>query len=197
MNSKMPIAIAFLGCFLLGGCAHIGVSSESHIKSLESFLPLSVGNEWVYSTSFQGQPQADLTVSIVKEEDGYFYDDRPSPSRLRFDRQGLRDGEIRYLLKLPVAKGQKWMSVADVKTVERYQIEAVGQDVTVPAGTFRDCVIVRLEVRLDAQRTMQNHMVFAPNVGIIEISTALQTGTDLHEQSRLKLKNYHLVTSGH
>jgi hypothetical protein len=195
MNGKISVCGIVLLCLLVvESCAHVGASADNRSRyPIESFMPLAVGNQWIYTTSFQRQPQADLKVSITKEEGGYFYDDRPSPSRLRFDGSGLRDGEIRYLLKNPLARGQKWMSVADVKTVEHYEIEAIGQDVRVPAGTFSDCVIVRTEVKLDRRRAMLNYLVFAPSVGIIEIRTALKTDADLHEQSMLQLKSYHLT----
>jgi hypothetical protein len=195
MNCKiLACGIVPLWMLSIGACAHVGTGADTKTRyPITSFLPLAVGNEWIYATSFQGQPQADLKVSITKEEGGYFYDDRPSPSRLRFDSAGLRDGEIRYLLRSPLLQGQKWMSVADIKTVEHYEIEATGRTIRVPAGDFRDCLIVRMEVKLDGRRAMLNSLAFAPNVGIIEIRTLLKTGADVHEQSTLQLKSYHLT----
>ncbi len=197
MKCKIPVyGMMSLGLLFVHACAHVGIGADTKVRyPIESFLPLAVGNEWIYATRFQAQPQADLRVSIIKEEGGYFYDDRPSPSRMRFDTVGLRDGEIRYLLKRPMMRGQKWMSVADVKTVEHYEIEATGQEVRVHAGVFGDCVIVRMEVKLDKNRAMLTYFTFAPAVGIIEIRTILKTGADLHEQSTLQLKSYQLTTT--
>ena len=69
--------------------------------------------------------------------------------------EGLRDGAKRYLLKAPLTEGTEWMSVADLNTVERYRIIDVDRKVTVPAGVFAACVVVRMEVRMKEKRGMQ------------------------------------------
>jgi hypothetical protein len=192
-----------VGVLLLGwmfGCAHgtQGVEETSRKENqerLEVFVPLSVGNSWTYGTTFQEIAQPDMTVAIVKEENGFYIDNQRSPSRLRYDGEGLRDGSVRYLLKSPLKEGEKWMSVADVRTVERYEIIAANREMRVPAGVFRGCVTVRMEVRLDDKRSMINEMSFAPNVGIIEIRTQLKDGAKNIQQSLLVLKSYQLNTN--
>ena len=86
----------------------------------------------------------------------------------------------------------RWMSVADVKTVEHYEILEAGVEVTVPAGVFRDCVVVGMEVRMSAEQSMQNRMVFAPDVGIIQIQTELKDRGKVLPQSQLVLKRLEL-----
>jgi len=162
---------------------------------LGRYLPLQVGNRWVYQTSFQGQPQPELVVKIVAQEGSAFLDDRPTPSRYVIDGEGIRDGARRYLLKLPLKRGNRWMSVADVRTVEHYEIVAENSRVRVPAGEFSDCVVVRMEVRLDQKRAMRNYMSFAPDVGIIEISTVLIDGEREIPQAHLQLKEFSLQPS--
>jgi hypothetical protein len=158
--------------------------------SLNSYYPLAVGNSWVYSTAFREQAQPDLSVSIVKSEKGYFFDNRPQPSRLKFDGVGLRDGTVRYLLKGPIEKGNKWMSVADIRTVEHYEIVDVAKTVKVPAGVFKDCVLVRMEVRINEKRSMENYMTFAPGVGIVKIQTKVKKGAEEMIQTSMELKKY-------
>lgn len=178
---------------VVAGCAHVEtVDTKKAVASarLEEYYPLSVGNCWTYATSFQKQAQPDLKVCIVKEEDGFFLDNRPVPSRLRFDAAGLRDGKVRYLLKAPLEEGQKWMSVADVRTVEHFQIEAVGKKVKVPAGVYKDCVVVRMEVRISESNSMINRMTFAPGIGIVEIRASLKKGAEHLPQSVMQLKKY-------
>lgn len=196
MNGHIRIGpmgwVAILAAGLGTGCAHVesGGSTRQAAHPLEDYYPLAVGNCWTYATSFHGQPQADLTICIQGREKGFFIDDRPAPSRLKFAPDGLRDGGVRYLLKTPLEPGTRWMSVADVRTVERYEILAVDEDVRVPAGHFRDCVVVRMEVRMDDQHVMRNLMTFAPGVGIVEIRADLKKGAELIPQSRMRLKKF-------
>jgi hypothetical protein len=188
MKSVYPVLL-----IVIAGCSHVEtVDTKKAVAAaqLEEYYPLSVGNCWTYSTSFQNQAQPDLKVCIVKEEDGYFLDNRPAPSRLRFDATGLRDGQVRYLLRAPLEEGQKWMSVADVQTVEHYQIEAVGKKVKVPAGVYKDCVVVRMEVRISEANSMINRMTFAPGVGIVEIRASFKKGAESLPQSVMQLKKY-------
>ncbi|HOX46359.1 MAG TPA: hypothetical protein PK668_22340 [Myxococcota bacterium] len=179
-----------LGAVGLGACAHGPATPEGPTAShpLEAYMPLAVGTRWVYGTTFQGQPQPDLEVVLVREEGGFFLDNRPTPSRFRFDAEGLRDGATRYLLKAPLTQGLKWMSVADLKTVEHYEITAVERKVSVPAGVFDGCVTVRMEVRLDERRAMRNDMTFAPGVGMVDVRVSLLDGAKELPQSRLVLK---------
>ncbi|MBN2498848.1 MAG: hypothetical protein JXR96_29925 [Deltaproteobacteria bacterium] len=153
-------------------------------------MPLAVGNRWTYETSFQQQPQADLSISIVALKDGCFLDDRPEPSRLRFDGEGLRDGNVRYLLKAPLVEGTKWMCVADVRTVEHYEIVSAHRKVQVPAGVFEDCVTVRMTIHINETRSMFNEMTFAPGVGIVEIRATLRDGKNDLPQSHFRLKRF-------
>ncbi len=190
---------ASVGCFCLlfgaiwfGGCAHStgGQGAAGGAVDLATYMPLAVGNQWTYATSFQGQAQPDLTVKIAAKQGPYFLDDRKPASRYVFDAEGLRDGAKRYLLKLPLAEGTEWMSVADLNTVERYRIVDAARKVQVPAGVFDDCVVVQMEVRMQAQRAMRNEMTFAPGVGIISIKTTLLDGAKSFDQSSLELKTY-------
>ncbi len=186
----IPLALT-LG--ILSGCAHgPGQSDERSRPELERYLPLRVGNQWTYQTHFQGQQQPDLTIRLVAEQNGYMLDNRPQPSRYRYDAEGLRDGNERYLLKRPLEKGTAWMSVADLNTVERYRIVDVERRVQVPAGVFEDCVVVRLQVVMPGERMMRNDMSFAPDVGIVEVRTVVLEGKREIPQSHLELESYAL-----
>jgi hypothetical protein len=182
----------FLLLMVIAGCSHVETvdTTRTATAQLEEYYPLKVGNCWTYGTSFQNQAQPDLKVCIVKEEKGFFLDNRPVPSRLRFDATGLRDGQVRYLLKAPLEEGQKWMSVADVRTVEHYRIEAVGKKVKVPSGVYDDCVVVHMEVRLSEEKSMVNRMTFAPGIGIVEIRASFKKGAERLPQSLMQLKKY-------
>ena len=179
--------------FVISGCAHVDENKKSSaVGSVAEYYPLAVGNSWTYTTTFLEQDQADLVVSIVKEENGYFIDNRPTPSKLKFDGIGLRDGSIRYLLKGPVTKGNKWMSVADVRTVERYEITGIDEKIKVPAGVFDKCVKVEMEVKMTETRSMVNQMIFAPGVGIVRIKTHMKEGAKQVPQTMMALKTYQI-----
>lgn len=178
-------------CFV--ACAPSGeVKRSENAKSLAAYFPMAIGNSWVYATEFQGQPQADLTVSIVRKEGGYFLDNRPKPSRFGIDGEGLRDGTKRYLLKTPLTEGTEWMSVADLNTVERYRIVDTRRKLRVPAGVFADCVVVQMEVRMEGNKALRNLVVYAPGVGIVDIRVLLRDGKKLLPQSHLQLKKFDL-----
>ncbi len=193
----LPVCLLVVSmAFYLVACAHGDASTKAGRELQDDpsiFLPLAIGNQWTYGTSFRQQQQPELTVRIVREQDGLFVDDRPTPGRMRFDGVGIRDANTRYLLKGPLKQGTKWMSVADVRTVERYEIESVGVKIRVPAGVFSDCVTVKMEVRMTNSRSMVNRMTFAPHVGIVEIRTALQDGSKTIPQSRMVLKAFALA----
>ncbi len=186
---------------LLGGlaCAHRGSEPGGGVdrggKTLADYFPLAVGNSWIYQTDFQGQPQAELEVKLVKQEEGAFVDDRPVPAHYLIDAEGIRDGARRYLLKYPLRKGTRWMSVADVRTVEHYEIVADDKKVSLPAGEFSGCVVVKMEVRMDSNHTMRNYMTFAPGVGIAEVYIVLRDGQREIPQARLRLKSFSLQPS--
>lgn len=190
MKAVAWIPLALAGAVLFG-CAHGPERTDGRTGAeLERYLPLQVGNRWTYQTRFQGQQQPDLTIRLVAEKNGYVLDDRPRPSRYRYDAEGLRDGNERYLLKRPLEKGNAWMSVADLNTVERYRIVDADRRVRVPAGVFEHCVVVRLQVAMPGERMMRNDMTFAPDVGIVEVRTVVLEGKREIPQSHLKLASY-------
>jgi len=181
---------AILSLFLASCAANSALLVEKRARQAADYYPLRTGTCWSYTTSFQGQKQPDLNVCLIRDEQGTFIDDRSPPSRLRQDDQGLRDGSIRYLLKEPLEVGNKWMSVIDVRTVEKYEIVDTASKVSVPAGTYDHCVVVRMEVRIDATRALINHMSFAPGVGIVRIDIQLQNGAQFIPQSRFDLQSF-------
>lgn len=189
---RSRLCLVLLLANISASCGHTDVVRSDGAAPVrpDDYYPLAVGNCWTYTTSFQGQAQPDLKVCIVKEENGYFFDNRPVPSQLRFDAVGLRDGKIRYLLKAPLEEGAKWLSVTDVQTVEHYDIEAVGKKVNVPAGVYKDCLVIRMEIRMTDNRSMINRMTFAPGVGIVEIRTSFKAGAKQLPQSIMQLKKY-------
>jgi hypothetical protein len=191
LNQNSIIGMSFC-LILLSNCAHLSENTANQPEDLDSYFPLKIGNCWTYTTWYQTQAQADLKVCIQKIQDGFFIDNRPRPSRWKIDLDGIRDGSTRYVLKTPIQKGNKWMSVSDVRTVERYEILEVDKRVELPAGIFKNCVVVRMEVKHNETDSLINRMVFAPGTGIVEIRTELSKDGKLFPQSLFELKSIQL-----
>lgn len=137
------------------------------------YYPLAVGNEWTYRDESPGlrQPPPSRTVRIVsRTKDGYFKDsDR---GELRADPDCVHD-RSRRLLCAPIARGNGWTSVVSVSSTEKYEIAAVGETVTTPAGRFEGCVRVRAVNRAGPGTELVLETAYAPGVGPVRIETFL------------------------
>lgn len=137
------------------------------------YFPLAVGNEWVYRDESPALPPerqgTRRTVRILERTaDGYFRDsDR---GELRADPDCVHD-RARRLLCAPLAAGKGWSSVVSVSSTERYEIAAVGEAVTTPAGRFEDCVRVRAHNRAGPGTDHVLEITYAPGVGPVRIET--------------------------
>jgi hypothetical protein len=134
---------------------------------VKALFPLAVGNRWSYRVSFLGASQ-DLTVSIVGG-DGYIFQDSRG-QRFRVDSGGLRDDQ-RYLLHLPLDRGQKWSAVIDIAHTEFYEVVDVGTTTEVPAGSFAGCVRIQASTRESPQHILIAEQTYCPNVGLVRVVT--------------------------
>jgi len=134
-----------------------------------AFFPLAVGNAWTFlDRSPQQAAGSRRTIRIVSRDgDGYYVDDQRNA--LRADPDCLHD-RARRLLCRPIAPGQGWSSVVSPSVTEHYEIAAVGETVTVPAGTFRGCVRVRSHIRAGAVGQIAE-LTYAPGVGPVKLET--------------------------
>ncbi|WP_256560379.1 hypothetical protein [Myxococcus dinghuensis] len=179
---------ALVATLLLGGCARrVEVEPEPQAAqgSVSDYYPLSVGNRWTYRVN--GRDDKQVTVEILKQEDGYFHDNQGG--QLAVDAYGLRDPK-RYLLRGPLAQGHAWTNVVSVSSTERYQILRAGGACDVPAGTFPSCLQVEARNRVDAQATLVNTFTFAEGVGMVRLETVVETDGKRIPQTRLELTRY-------
>jgi hypothetical protein len=168
------------------GCATQRSAAGRGAPDLSTYLPLAMGNTWIYERDHLGAT-GEERVEIVREERGYFVDTRGNA--LQVDAFGVRDSN-RYLLRHPVEAGSQWTNVVSVSSMERYKILDAGYTCDTPAGTFRDCVRVESQNRIDADRTLVNEMTFAPGVGIVRVSLFLQEKGRRIPQGGLALKSF-------
>ncbi len=180
-------------CALPGaGCAAREVRPAEGAPPTADYLPLAVGNTWIYERDLLGE-KGEHTVRLVREEDGFFYDEQGNA--LAVDAFGVRDPK-RYLLRHPVEAGREWTTVVSVSSMERYRILDVGFRCEVPAGTFTGCVRVEARSRIDADRSMVNQITFAPGVGMVRFDFSLDAKGERIPQGRMVLKAFEPARGG-
>jgi hypothetical protein len=172
-------------------CARAPAAPPPRAEGPAAYFPLALGNEWVYRDESPALPPGrqggTRTVRILERTgDGYFRDSERG--ELRADRDCLHD-RARRLLCGPIAVGTSWTSVVSVSSIERYEIAAVGEEVTTPAGRFRACVKVRGHNRAGAT-DLVNEITYAPGVGPVRIETFAVVDGKATPQFRALLQSY-------
>ncbi len=179
--------LALCALFLLAGCATTsGTAGPAAKHRVAELQPLAVGNSWTYVGKMMGQP-LERTITITGFKDGFYVDD--ANGRLAVDGEGLRDDK-RYLLKEPLRQGATWTSIVSVASTERYEVIDAGFTVSVPAGTFSDCIQVRGINRIDKMRELRTDWTYAPGVGIVRLATTAKVGDKELPQGVLELREF-------
>ena len=140
--------------------------------------------------------------------------------RIDADEQARLDRNPRVVLKLPVAVGANWMVPTDPfviapklemgmgttkmpKVLMSYSVEAVGETVTVPAGTFKNCARVtgngNMNLYLDGVQGFRdipivNREWYCQGVGLVRVerSELLQSAYYSSGQIRMELTAFKL-----
>jgi hypothetical protein len=186
VRTLLPLAALALAC------ARAPAPPPARPQTPADYFPLAVGNEWVYRDESPALPAdrrgATRTVRILERTaDGYFRDNERG--ELRADPDCLHD-RARRLLCAPIAPGNAWKSVVSVSSTERYEIAAVGETVTTPAGTFGGCVRVRAHNRASPTTDHVLEITYAPGVGPVRIETAAVVNGKVTPQVRAVLERY-------
>jgi hypothetical protein len=176
----------------LVACAHAPAPGAGPSRAPARWFPLAVGNEWTWEDQSPQLP-ADRrgtlrTVRITERTADGFYRDNER-GELRAEADCVRD-RVRQLLCAPLRVGTSWKSVVSVSSTERYEIAAVGEAVTTPAGTFKDCVRVRAVNRAGAGTDLVNEITYAPGVGPVRIETFVVKDGAAAPQLRALLRSY-------
>lgn len=198
---SIVLVVFFLGAGLLLGCSHSknarkssASSSSTHevgpfgTRAASVYMPLNLGNSWVYDRFFLGE-EGVLKINIVsRDKEGFYVDNKGG--RFKLTSMGLRDIN-RYMLLAPLEKGGRWDAQVTVNISEHFEIIADNETITVPAGSFEHCLIVRSVTMAPGRGKMVNMTTYAPNVGMIRVETLIE-----NEQGRssrqmlLDLKSY-------
>lgn len=151
------------------------------------YYPLAVGNVWTYEVKLLGETRQIEVTTLRKNADGFVEDS--TGAQFMADSYGVRD-QKRYLLRNPIAAGTKWTNVVSVSSVESYEITGAGQPCEAPAGKWDNCVVVESRNRVEEGTVLVNEMTFAPGVGIVALSTVLESNGKRIPQSTLALLKF-------
>jgi len=179
MNPKRILrALPFILLALVAGPAWGKLFHLDPRRDAASFFPLAVGNRWVYVDS-TGTEHEEILSDHIGE---FFYNPRTRLGTAH-DPEGVRQaifykGVPRsswFILKVPLRVGAIWTS-EDLL----YEITNTHKTVLVRAGTFRNCLEVRIRHRREFVTNREKGAVeavltitFAPGVGPVEWRTTI------------------------
>jgi hypothetical protein len=192
--SPLLRALAVAAALAAAGCAHVPAGPATPAPGPAAYFPLAVGNEWTWEDQSPQLPPERRgvlrTVRITERTaDGFFRD--TERGELRAGPDCVRD-RVRQLLCAPLVAGTTWKSVVSVSSTEKYEIAAVGERVTTPAGTFSGCVRVRAVNRASAGAELVNEITYAPGVGPVRIETFVVKDGAAAPQLRALLRSYRI-----
>lgn len=158
-------------------------------QRIQDYYPLQVGDRRVYRIQYNRFKTIQRTIQITHKKGNSFYDNQRGSYTI--DSYGLQANKLRYLLKYPLRKGKKWLSVTGVTSVERYQIIDTNRTVTVPAGTYPGCIVVRSREKVGPGRFLEAMHYYAPQIGPVKITTVVQQNNRRLPQWKLELVAYY------
>lgn len=173
----------------VSACATSGEATKKTeaTQTAAEFYPLAVGTVWSYEVKLLGETRQIEVTTLRKNDDGYVEDS--TGAQFLVDSFGVRD-QKRYLLRNPIVAGTKWTNVVSVSSVESYEILAANQPCDAPGGQWEGCVIVESRNRVQEGVVLVNEMTFAPGVGIVRLSTVLESNGKQIPQSTLALVKF-------
>ena len=190
----MRVVLLSFAFIVLAACASTPAVEKQGARSSREYVPLAVGNTWVYAVTPSPPDKPTDEVKILdKDQKGFFVDSKGGTLAPRTD--GIFDGK-RFLLQDPIVEGHEWMAAPEPTVVEKYVIKATGVSLSVPAGNFSDCVDVesKLEVR-NPQNGQPGVLTvtwtYAPGVGLVRLVQSFKPG-ELPEQvvARMELVSF-------
>jgi len=162
-------------------------AAEKDTNETEKYYPLDIGYTWIYKGKFLGQP-VDKKITIEKKDGSYFVDN--TGAMLKHDRDGLRDNK-RYLIKTPIKKGNKWLSILSSQSTEHYEIVQTDIKAKFKNEIIKNCIKVRSTARIDASKDMVIEWIYAPDIGMLNLSSyILKNKKDWEPQGNIELVDF-------
>lgn len=178
-------------------------ASVAHGQDKTNYMPLKVGNKWVYKVDFGGQ-NLSITQKVTKIEKKNGQDVASVESDVngqtiaeqtasndkgvfRYSFQGMPVDPPVQALKLPVKKGETWDAKFKIQDQEqKATMKTEGEeDVTVPAGKYK-AVLVSADMELMGQKITIKSW-FAPGVGIVKQTFGFGGATGTSELEKVEL----------
>lgn len=166
---------AWLLCAALAACSHASpgaVVRSDAAPDPTAYFPLAVGNEWTWidrsPQAGAGEPKRRTVRIVSRDADGFFVDDARGALKAA---HGCIQDRVRRILCAPFDLDRSWSSIVSETSTERYQIAATGVSVTVPAGSFEGCILVKARNRAGPDAEVLLETTYAPGVGPVRIET--------------------------
>ncbi len=131
-------------------------------RRLASYYPLAVGNEWHFVTTYADTGEVKRHVERIRgrKEKTFFFEH--GETIIHMTGSGLVNANGVFILRYPFRQGYTWE-----QSGIRLVYSGVGVTVTVPAGTFTECVEVTWYSTKD-DRDYVSKCTYAPNVGPVK-----------------------------
>jgi hypothetical protein len=191
-----PLLVVVVSSLLFASCATTQETASGPGLRVKDYYPLALGRSWTYRISPAMADRTEGEITVISEQDGVF--SLNVGGKLSAYATSISDGK-RILLEEPLEVGHTWVAVPDPAAVERYTIVATGVEKRVPAGTFPDCVQVRIveDVRDPAGNKGQlvGVWTYARGVGPVHfVQTVSVGGGPPQETAEYKLLQYSTAT---
>lgn len=205
-KAVLSLAVIIIIAAIISSCAPAVKAPEEQVPvakdDISLYYPLKVGNEWIYDG--EGNEYASYTQKVTYSKDNKFQvmidnggtrsaniyaikDDALVHTYMEgevYDEKNVLDIEENFdetIIKLPVEVGNKWVS-----SENSYEIIDINASVTVPAGTFQDCIVIK-EVYKD--KTAYRNYYIKKGVGLVKSEYKTNDGFTVSSL----LKSYKLV----
>ena len=171
-------------------------------ESLDPYFKFKPDTVWIYErsdTSAKGVRKISITMKVLKEVEGKVSVECKEPLEngqidTMIYRWYAKDGFLVWAALTPTGEqllyqfykaGSKKGDTWEAKTAPGVKLTATHRgtsDVTVPAGTYKGAVCIRLEGEARGQKILQD-WYFVPNVGVVKFD-------DIAEKSSGELKEF-------
>ena len=185
--AALASTLALLGC---GGGPGAKSPNAPKFTGLLRYYPLEKGWHWAFFLRDTSAPSAGLlSVTKVTAFDGHvaLLSTGNELSELRVEKDGIvRVSSGAYLLKWPIAQGDKWSTSAGASMV----VSKVDLEVTVDAGTFDGCVETVETFRGDEARLVTT--TYCPDVGptLLEVHELAVAPGEVPASATAKLRSF-------